>query len=37
VHVAEVQPCPLGDAFVRFNTALERGSWVQPLALDPMK
>lgn len=24
VRVADIQPCPLGDAYVRFNTALER-------------
>lgn len=31
VHIAEVQPCPLGDAYVRFNSALEREKFLGPL------
>lgn len=31
VHVAEVQLCPLGDAYVRFNTALEREKFLGPV------
>jgi len=30
VLVAEVQPCPLGDAYVQFNTALERERFLGP-------
>lgn len=31
VRVAEIQPCPLGDAYVRFNTALEREKFLGPV------
>jgi hypothetical protein len=31
VHVAVVQLCPLGDAYVRFNTAVEREKFLGPM------
>lgn len=31
VHVPEVQPCPLGAAFVRFSSALERERFLGPV------
>lgn len=31
VRVAEVQPCPFGEAFVRFNSALERERFLGPV------
>lgn len=31
VHVSEVEPCPLGDAFVRFNSALEKEKFLGPV------
>lgn len=31
VRVAEVQPCPMGDAYVRFNSALERERSLGPV------
>lgn len=30
VRVADIQPCPLGDAFVRFNSPLEREKFLGP-------
>jgi hypothetical protein len=31
VLVVEVQPCPLGDAYVRFNSALDRERFLGPV------
>ena len=31
VRVAEVQPCPMGDAYVRLNSALEREMFLGPV------
>lgn len=31
VHVAEVQPCPFGEAYVRFNSTLERERFLGPV------
>lgn len=31
VRIADIQPCPLGDAFVCFNSALEREKFLGPV------
>lgn len=31
VRTAEIQPCPMGDAYVRFNSALERERFLGPV------
>jgi len=31
VRIADIQPCPLGDAYVRFNSALERERFLGPV------
>ena len=31
VRIAKIQPCPLGDAYVRFSTTLEREKFLRPV------
>lgn len=31
VRIAEIQPCPLGDAYVCFSTTLEREKFIGPI------
>lgn len=35
VRVADIQPCPLGDAYIRFNSAL-KSSLIQSFILVPI-